>query len=184
MRRQEVQPFRSTGLSTRRDLFGIAVIILAKLILPFGSFGISVCLLIHAKTRWNLTASGPRPNPQGSYHYGLVNTTRTIRLANSAPVINGKQRYAVNSVSFIPADTPLKVADFYKIPGVFFLGSIPDNPTFGGGYLQTSVMAANFRDYVEIVFENYENTMQSWHIDGYSFWTVGYTPFPSKTSSL
>ncbi|WOL10413.1 hypothetical protein Cni_G19168 [Canna indica] len=123
--------------------------------------------------RWNLTASGPRPNPQGSYHYGLVNTTRTIRLASSAPVINGKQRYAVNSVSFIPADTPLKVADFYKISGVFSLGSIPDSPTFGGGYLQTSVMAANFRDYVEIVFENYENTMQSWHIDGYSFWIVG-----------
>ncbi|CAL9103916.1 unnamed protein product [Musa textilis] len=124
--------------------------------------------------RWNLTASGPRPNPQGSYHYGLVNTTRTIRLANSAPFIDGKQRYAVNSVSFVPADTPLKVADFYKIPGVFSLGSIPDNPTFGGGgYLQTSVMAANFRDYVEIVFENYESTVQSWHIDGYSFWIVG-----------
>ncbi|RWW19084.1 hypothetical protein BHE74_00004418 [Ensete ventricosum] len=123
---------------------------------------------------WSLNqARSIRPNPQGSYHYGLVNTTRTIRLANSAPVINGKQRYAVNSVSFIPADTPLKVADFYKIPGVFSLGSIPDNPTFGGGYLQTSVMAANFRDYVEIVFENYENTMQSWHIDGYSFWIVG-----------
>ncbi|URE19087.1 L-ascorbate oxidase [Musa troglodytarum] len=124
--------------------------------------------------RWNLTASGPRPNPQGSYHYGLVNTTRTIRLANSAPFIDGKQRYAVNSVSFVPGDTPLKVADFYKIPGVFSLGSIPDNPTFGGGgYLQTSVMAANFRDYVEIVFENYESTVQSWHIDGYSFWIVG-----------
>ncbi|XP_008806480.2 L-ascorbate oxidase homolog [Phoenix dactylifera] len=123
--------------------------------------------------RWNLTASGPRPNPQGSYHYGLVNTTRTIRLANSAPIINGKQRYAVNSVSFIPADTPLKLADFYKIPGVFSLGSIPDNPTFGGGYLQTSVMAADFRGYVEIVFENYEDTLQSWHIDGYSFWVVG-----------
>ncbi|WOL07661.1 L-ascorbate oxidase [Canna indica] len=123
--------------------------------------------------RWNLTASGPRPNPQGSYHYGLVKTTRTIRLANSAPIINGKQRYAVNSVSFIPPDTPLKLADFYKIPGVFSLGSILDYPTYGGGYLQTSVMAANFRDYVEIIFENSENTMQSWHIDGYSFWIVG-----------
>ncbi|RWW26422.1 hypothetical protein GW17_00009196 [Ensete ventricosum] len=136
--------------------------------------------------RWNLTASGPRPNPQGSYHYGLVNTTRTIRLANSAPSINGKQRYAVNSVSFIPADTPLKVADFYKIPGVFSLGSISDNPTFGGGYLQTSVMAANFRDYVEIVFENYENTMQSWHIDGYSFWIVGYDEnvYPKSWSAI
>ncbi|XP_043692634.1 L-ascorbate oxidase homolog [Telopea speciosissima] len=123
--------------------------------------------------RWNLTASGPRPNPQGSYHYGLINTTRTIRLANNAPVINGKQRYAINSVSFIPADTPLKLADYYKISGVFNLGSIPDNPTGGGGYLQTSVMAADFRSYVEIVFENWEDTVQSWHIDGYSFFVVG-----------
>nr|DAD23396.1 TPA_asm: hypothetical protein HUJ06_024859 [Nelumbo nucifera] len=123
--------------------------------------------------RWNLTASGPRPNPQGSYHYGLINTSRTIRLANNAPVINGKQRYAVNSVSFVPADTPLKVADYYKIPGVFYLGSIPDHPTGGGGYLQTSVMPADFRTYVEIVFENWEDTVQSWHIDGYSFFVVG-----------
>ncbi|XP_058095062.1 L-ascorbate oxidase homolog [Magnolia sinica] len=123
--------------------------------------------------RWNLSASGPRPNPQGSYHYGLINTSRTIRLANSAPIINGKQRYAVNSVSFIPADTPLKLADFYQISGVFSVGSISDNPNWGGGYLQTSVMAANFRDYIEIVFENTEDTVQSWHIDGYSFFVVG-----------
>jgi Multicopper oxidase len=120
-----------------------------------------------------LTASGPRPNPQGSYHYGLVNTTRTIRLANSQATINGKLRYAVNSISFIPADTPLKLADFYNIPGVFTLGSMPDNPTNGDAYLQTSVMAANMREYVEIVFENSENAVQSWHIDGYSFFVVG-----------
>ncbi|KAG8074894.1 hypothetical protein GUJ93_ZPchr0006g42620 [Zizania palustris] len=123
--------------------------------------------------RWNLTASGPRPNPQGSYHYGLVNTTRTIRLANSRANINGKLRYAVNSVSFVSADTPLKVADFYNIQGVFSLGSMPDNPTGGGAYLQTAVMAANMRDYVEVIFENSENFVQSWHIDGYAFWVVG-----------
>lgn len=123
--------------------------------------------------RRNLTASGPRPNPQGSYHYGMINTTRTIRLQNSAPIINGKQRYAVNSVSFIPADTPLKLADYYKIQGVFNLGSIPDNPTGGGGYLQTSVMESNFRSFVEVVFENPEDTVQSWHIDGHSFFVVG-----------
>ncbi|MBF6085340.1 hypothetical protein IU485_28710 [Nocardia cyriacigeorgica] len=28
--------------------------------------------------RWNLTASAARPNPQGSYHYGQINITRTI----------------------------------------------------------------------------------------------------------
>ncbi|WJX69069.1 hypothetical protein P8452_53368 [Trifolium repens] len=123
--------------------------------------------------RRNLTASGPRPNPQGSYHYGLINTTRTIRLQNSAPIINGKQRYAVNSVSFIPSDTPLKLADYFKIQGVFSLGSISDNPTGGGAYLQTSVMAADFRAYVEVVFENPEDSVQSWHIDGHHFFVVG-----------
>eukprot|EP00262_Sarcandra_glabra_P010520 TRINITY_DN25808_c0_g1_i1.p1 TRINITY_DN25808_c0_g1~~TRINITY_DN25808_c0_g1_i1.p1 ORF type:complete len:541 (-),score=11.53 TRINITY_DN25808_c0_g1_i1:241-1863(-) len=122
--------------------------------------------------RTNLTASGPRPNPQGSYHYGMINTSRTIKLANSAGLVNGKQRYGVNSVSFVPTDTPLKLADFYKLGG-FRLGSISDNPTGGGLYLDTSVMAADFRAFIEIVFENHENIVQSWHLDGYSFFVVG-----------
>ncbi|OMP02267.1 Multicopper oxidase, type 1 [Corchorus olitorius] len=126
--------------------------------------------------RRNLTASGPRPNPQGSYHYGMINITRTIRLASSACIINGKQRYAVNGVSFIPADTPLKLADYFNISGVYSLGSIPDGPGPAGdhAYLQTSVMAADFRGYAEIVFENPEENVQSWHIDGHSFFVVGY----------
>ncbi|XP_021756514.1 L-ascorbate oxidase homolog [Chenopodium quinoa] len=123
--------------------------------------------------RTNLTASGPRPNPQGSYHYGMINTTRTIRLQNSAGQVNGKQRYAVNSVSFIPADTPLKLADYFKIGGVFTVGSIPYNPTGSGIYLATSVMGADYRSFIEIVFENTEDVVQSWHLDGYSFFVVG-----------
>lgn len=123
---------------------------------------------------WNLTASGPRPNPQGSYHYGMIKISRTITLANSAPYMNGKQRCAINSVSFVPADTPLKLADYFKIPGVFTLGSMPTSPNWGNAYLQTSVMAANFREFVEIVFQNWEDTVQSYHIDGYSFFVVGW----------
>ncbi|KAJ6767384.1 L-ASCORBATE OXIDASE-like protein [Salix purpurea] len=123
--------------------------------------------------RWNLTASGPRPNPQGSYHYGMIKTSRTITLANSGPIINRKQRYAVNGVSFIPADTPLKVADYFNIPGVFSLGSMPSSPSWGNAYLQTAVMSANFREFIEIVFQNWEDTVQSWHIDGHSFFVVG-----------
>ncbi|KMS95444.1 hypothetical protein BVRB_008230 [Beta vulgaris subsp. vulgaris] len=123
--------------------------------------------------RTNLSASGPRPNPQGSYHYGMVNTTRTIRLQNSAGQVNGKQRYAVNSVSFIPADTPLKLADYFKIGGVFSVGSIPSSPSGSGIYLATSVMGADYRSFIEIVFENTENIVQSWHLNGYSFFVVG-----------
>ncbi|XP_010416527.1 PREDICTED: L-ascorbate oxidase homolog [Camelina sativa] len=123
--------------------------------------------------RTNLTASGPRPNPQGSYHYGMINTTRTIRLASSAGQVDGKQRYAVNSVSFKPADTPLKLADYFKIDGVYRTGSIQYQPTGGGIYLDTSVMQVDYRTFVEIVFENSEDIVQSWHLDGYSFWVVG-----------
>ncbi|KAE9616414.1 hypothetical protein Lal_00034846 [Lupinus albus] len=124
--------------------------------------------------RTNLTASGPRPNPQGSYHYGLVNITKTFMLESSAAQVNGKQRYAINSVSFIPSDdTPLKLADYFKIDGVFQVGSIPDAPSSKPMYLDTSVMGADFRAFVEIVFQNHEDIVQSYHIDGYSFWVVG-----------
>ena len=123
--------------------------------------------------RTNLTASGPRPNPQGSYHYGSINVTRAVRLANSAAQVNGKQRYAVNSVSFVEADTPLKLADHFKIGGVFRLGSIADYPPGAKEHLDTSVMAADFHAFAEIVFENKESIVQSWHLDGYNFWVVG-----------
>ncbi|XP_044475545.1 L-ascorbate oxidase homolog [Mangifera indica] len=123
--------------------------------------------------RTNLTASGPRPNPQGSYHYGLINTTKTIRLSSSAGQVNGKQRYAINSVSYIAPDTPLKLADYFKIDGVFRVGSIPDNPTGGGIYVDTGVMQVDYRAYIEIVFQNDEDIIQSYHLDGYSFWVVG-----------
>ncbi|CAI9117050.1 OLC1v1018364C1 [Oldenlandia corymbosa var. corymbosa] len=123
--------------------------------------------------RTNLTASGPRPNPQGSYHYGMINTTRTIRLANSAGQVNGKQRYAVNSVSFVPADTPLKLADYFNIPGVYKVNSISAAPTGGGIYLDTSVLQTDYRTFIEIVFENNEDILQSWHLDGYAFFVVG-----------
>lgn len=123
--------------------------------------------------RTNLTASGPRPNPQGSYHYGLINTTRTIILLSSAGQVNDKQRYAINSVSYVAPDTPLKLADYFKIPGVFRVGSISDRPTGGGIYLDTSVMQADFRAFIEIVFQNDEDIVQSFHLDGYSFFVVG-----------
>ncbi|CAK9177895.1 unnamed protein product [Ilex paraguariensis] len=139
--------------------------------------------------RTNLTASGPRPNPQGSYHYGLINITRSIKLANSAGQVNSKQRYAVNSVSFTPADTPLKLADYFKIGGVFRVGSIPDKATGQRIHLDTSVLGADYRSFVEIVFVNHESIIQSWHLDGYSFFVVGmdrglWTPASRKQYNL
>eukprot|EP01018_Ginkgo_biloba_P018744 Gb_28564 [translate_table: standard] len=124
--------------------------------------------------RWNLTAGAARPNPQGSFHYGLINVTRTIQLQNTAPIITGKQRFAVNDVSFIYPDTPLKLADYFQINNVFTLGGIPDSPVgnFPPGY-GTPVIDALNRAFVHIVFQNTENVLQSWHVDGYAFFVVG-----------
>jgi FtsP/CotA-like multicopper oxidase with cupredoxin domain len=139
--------------------------------------------------RWNLTANAARPNPQGSYHYGNITISRTIKLANSAPIINGKQRYAVNGISYLRPSTPLQLADYYNIDGVYTVGSIGDSPNGGSGFMQTAALSVEYRTFVEIVFQNYENTIQSWHLDGYSFFVVGmdggeWTPASRKRYNL
>ena len=120
-----------------------------------------------------MTASAARPNPQGSYHYGRITPTKTIVLANSAPLINGKKRYAINRVSYINPDTPLKLADYFNIPGVFSIDTIQSLPSSGPPFIATSVVPASLHDFLEVVFQNNENTIQSWHLDGYDFWVVG-----------
>ncbi|XXG62504.1 hypothetical protein AAC387_Pa05g0845 [Persea americana] len=116
--------------------------------------------------RWNLTANAARPNPQGSFHYGTIQPSRTIILANSAPLLNRKQRYAVNRVSYVVPDTPLKLADNFNISGVFSFNTNQNAPTNGPAFLATPVMPASLHQFFEIVFQNNENTIQSWHLDG------------------
>ncbi|KAG0629849.1 hypothetical protein M758_1G134500 [Ceratodon purpureus] len=120
---------------------------------------------------WNLTTNAARPNPQGSYHYGNITITNSVKFSNSAPTLSGKQRFAINNVSHFVPDTPLKLADYYHIPNVFT--SVPlhltQEPT-----LAVSVLEGPFRAFVEVIFQNDEPTIQSWHTDGYSFWVVGF----------
>lgn len=123
-----------------------------------------------------MTANAARPNPQGSYHYGTIPVARTIVLANSAAKIGGKLRYAVNRISYINPDTPLKLADWFNIPGVFGLNTIKDTPTPGPAILGTSVIGTTLHDFAEIVFQNTETSVQSWHFDGTIFYIVGYRP--------
>ncbi|KAI4336660.1 hypothetical protein L6164_015159 [Bauhinia variegata] len=79
--------------------------------------------------RWNLTASAARPNPQGSYKYGQVNITRTIKLVNSVSRVDGKLRYALNDVSHVDGETPLKLAEYFGLADkVFKYDIISDNP--------------------------------------------------------
>ncbi|KAK1363667.1 Plastocyanin-like domain-containing protein [Heracleum sosnowskyi] len=123
---------------------------------------------------WNLTANAARPNPQGSYHYGTIPIVRTLVLANSAPIIKGKPRYAINKVSYKNPSTPLKLADYYNISGVYNLNTIKDTSPPGPAVIGTSVVGIELHDFVEIVFQNDENAIQSYHLDGSDFWVVGF----------
>ncbi|RZC82676.1 hypothetical protein C5167_045461 [Papaver somniferum] len=143
--------------------------------------------------RWNLTASAARPNPQGSYHYGGINITRTIKIVNSASKVDGKLRYAINGVSHTNPETPLKIAEYFQVPEkVFKYNTIVDEPTAESETKITvspNVLNATFRDFVEIIFENHEKSMQSYHLDGYSFFAVAieagkWTPEKRKNYNL
>ncbi|KAI3412374.1 uncharacterized protein J3R85_017406, partial [Psidium guajava] len=130
--------------------------------------------------RWNLTASAARPNPQGSYHYGQINITRTIKLVNSASKVNDKLRYGINGISHTDPETPLKLAQYYNVADrVFKYDLIQDAPAATVGDKLTvlpNVGNITFRTFVEIILENHENTIQSWHLDGYSFFAVAIEP--------
>ncbi|KAL9255217.1 L-ascorbate oxidase-like protein [Drosera capensis] len=128
--------------------------------------------------RWNLTASAARPNPQGSFHYGKINITRTIKLANTVATVDGKLCYAINGASHVDPATPLKLAEYYGIADkVFKYDTIADQPpadidTNHKVTISPVVLNTTFRNFVEVIFENHEKGIQSWHVDGYSFFPV------------
>ncbi|KAF8405378.1 hypothetical protein HHK36_010282 [Tetracentron sinense] len=123
--------------------------------------------------RWDLGVGAARPNPQGSFHYGLINVSRTIILQNGIAIINKHQRYTVNDISFVHRDTPLKLADYFQLGDVFMPDTIPDTPDGRFPALGTSVIDARYHDFIHVVFQNPQPALQTWHIDGYNFFVVG-----------
>ncbi|KAL6349073.1 hypothetical protein AAG906_033729 [Vitis piasezkii] len=72
--------------------------------------------------RWNVSASGARPNPQGSFRYGSINVTDVYVLKNKPPVtIDGKMRTTLSGISFVNPTTPIRLADQFKVKGVYKL---------------------------------------------------------------
>ncbi|KAK9927497.1 hypothetical protein M0R45_024678 [Rubus argutus] len=123
--------------------------------------------------RWNVSASGARPNPQGSFRYGSINVTEVYVLKNKPPVvINGKHRTTLSGISFVNPATPIRLADQYKLKGVYKL-DFPTRPLTGAPKMETSVINATFRGFIEIILQNNDTKMQSYHVDGYAFFVVG-----------
>ena len=137
------------------------------------SFCSSFITVPSSHCRRNVTANAARPNPQGSFHYGMINVTKTIIIEGKGGIVNGKQRYGANGISFVHPSTPIKLADYFNIGGVFS-ANFPTSPTGGNSmFLGASILSDEFRGFLEIIFQNDENIVQSWHIDGYAGFVTG-----------
>ncbi|PRQ58690.1 putative L-ascorbate oxidase [Rosa chinensis] len=125
--------------------------------------------------RWNLTAGAARPNPQGSFNVSNVTLSQTFVLESTVAQIHNLPRYVVNNVSYDTVTTPLKLADYFvNGSGVYQLDSFPVksvNPDAGYGVF---VVTGIHKGWIEIVFKNNLAAMDSWHLDGYGFFVVGF----------
>ncbi|CAL5201135.1 unnamed protein product [Lathyrus oleraceus] len=123
--------------------------------------------------RQNTSASGARPNPQGSYRYGSINITDTYLLNVTAPVkINGTTRAAINGISFLKPNVPFLLADKHQLRGIYKL-DFPSKPLNRTPVLDRSIINATYKGFIEIVFQNNDTTVQNFHLDGYSFFVAG-----------
>ncbi|GFZ16504.1 cupredoxin superfamily protein [Actinidia rufa] len=123
--------------------------------------------------RWNVTASGARPNPQGSFRYGSINVTEVYVLKNMPPVtIDGKRRTTLSGISFVNPTTPIRLADQFKVKGVYKL-DFPTKPITGPPRMATSIINGTYRGFMEVILQNNDTKMQSYHMNGYAFFVVG-----------
>lgn len=123
--------------------------------------------------RWNVSASGARPNPQGSFRYGSINVTDVYVLKNKPPVmIDGKRRTTLSGISFQNPSTPIRLADQFKVKGVYKL-DFPNTPLTGRPRMDTSIINGTYRGFMEVILQNNDTKVQSYHMSGYAFFVVG-----------
>ncbi|KAL6530252.1 Monocopper oxidase-like protein sku5 [Orobanche hederae] len=123
--------------------------------------------------RQNKSASGARPNPQGSFPYGSINVTDVYVLKSLPPKkIRGKLRAAYNGISFVKPKTPFRLADVYKLKGAYKL-DFPTKPLNRTSVTDISIINATYKGFIEIILINNDTVVQTFHLDGYSFFVVG-----------
>ncbi|KAG1331575.1 monocopper oxidase-like protein SKU5 [Cocos nucifera] len=123
--------------------------------------------------RWNVSAGAARPNPQGSFRYGDITVTDVYVLLNKpAELINGQLRTTLNAISYVAPSTPLKLAQQFNVPGVYKL-DFPNRMMNRPAKFDTSIINGTYKGFTEIIFQNNDSTVQSYHMDGYAFFVVG-----------
>lgn len=93
-------------------------------------------------------------------------------LVNRPPeLINGQIR-TLNGISFIAPDTPLRLTQQFNVPGVYKL-DFPNRYMNRPSKLDTSIINGSYKGFTEIIFQNNDSNVQTYHLDGYAFFVVG-----------
>ncbi|XP_038710808.1 monocopper oxidase-like protein SKU5 isoform X2 [Tripterygium wilfordii] len=145
--------------------------------LPVGPnpFDLAFSLNQARSIRWNITTGAARPNPQGSFNVSNVTLSQTFYLRGSKAIISGAPHYIVNKVSYLTPDTPLKLADqFSDGAGVYVLDQYQTNTSNADYVIGTFVATGIHKVWIELVFKNDLLVMDSWHLDGFGFFVVGF----------
>ncbi|XP_027155668.1 monocopper oxidase-like protein SKU5 [Coffea eugenioides] len=125
--------------------------------------------------RWNLTTGAARPNPQGTFNITNITLSQTFILHGSITEIDGLPRFAVNNVSYLAPNTPLKLADeFVNGSGVYQLDAFPTQAINDAAAYGASVASGIHKGWLEIVLKNDLGMVDSWHLDGFGFYVVGF----------
>jgi len=94
-------------------------------------------------------------------------------LKNKPPeLVNGKRRCTLNGISYQAPATPLKLADHFNLNGVFKL-DFPERQMNRTPKLDTTIINGTYKGFMEIILQNNDTTVQSYHMDGYAFFVVG-----------
>ncbi|KAK1286416.1 Monocopper oxidase-like protein SKU5 [Acorus calamus] len=102
-------------------------------------------------------ASGPLPDPPNDQYDKSFSMN---------------QARSISGISFKQPDTPLRLADQYDVKGTYTL-DFPTRPVEGPPKIATSVINGTFRGFMEIVLQNNDTSVQTYHLDGYAFFVVG-----------
>ena len=100
--------------------------------------------------------------------------SETFILNASIAAIDGSSYYTVNNVSYLTPDTPLKLADYFSNgSGVYELDAFSKNSSNAEAVRGVFVASALHKGWTEIVLKNNLGIIDTWHLDGYSFFVVG-----------
>ena len=100
--------------------------------------------------------------------------SQTFILSASTAEINGVPKFTVNNVSYLTPDTPLKLADhLVNGSGVYELDEFSTNSTNVKPERGVFVATGIHKGWIELVFYNDLEAIDSWHLDGFGFYVVG-----------